>query len=68
YSPNILCNYLYDLASKFNTFYNKCRILPADTTRQVSADFTWRVKLTAATGRVLKTGLNLLGIEAPERM
>ena len=31
YSPNLLCNYLYDLAQKFNTFYNSCRILdPSD--------------------------------------
>lgn len=72
YSPNILCNYLYDLASKFNTFYNKYRILP-ETTREVkSADtsrvYAFRIALTSATGRVLSTGLALLGIQAPEKM
>ncbi len=63
YSPNLLCNYLYDLASKFNTFYNKHRIL--GTTREVEL---FRVLLTKATGQVLKTGLSLLGIQTPERM
>jgi arginyl-tRNA synthetase len=61
YSPNILCNYLYDLASKFNTFYNKHKIIASE-----NEDF--RLKLTEACGNVLKKGLNLLGIEAPDRM
>jgi arginyl-tRNA synthetase len=61
YAPNLICNYLYDLAQKFNLFYNKRRILESD--RQ---DF--RLALTAATGQVLKNGLTLLGIAAPERM
>ena len=61
YSPNILCNYLYDLASKFNTFYSKYRILGSENEG-------FRLALTGAAGSVLKNGLNLLGIEAPERM
>ena len=70
YSPNLLCNYLYDLASKYNTFYNKFRILEdesrkAEEWKSISA---FRVTLTAATGQILKNGLQLLGIQAPERM
>ena len=61
YSPNILCNYLYDLASKFNTFYNKHRILDSDS-------LEFRLGLTASTGQILKNGLKILGIETPEKM
>lgn len=61
YSPNILCNYLYDLASKFNTFYNKHRIIGG-------TNYELRVMITKGVGQVLKNGLNLLGISAPERM
>lgn len=61
YLPNILCNYIYDLAQKFNAFYNKHKIIGSDNE-------TFRLLITEATGQVLKNGLNLLGIEAPERM
>ena len=61
YSPNLVCNYLYDLASKFNTLYNKHKIIGSDNEE-------FRLALTAGTGQVLKNGLKLLGIEAPERM
>jgi len=61
YSPNILCNYLYDLASKFNTFYNKHKIIDG-------GNEGFRVVLTSCVGQVLKTSLGLLGIEAPKRM
>ncbi|HLD92090.1 MAG TPA: arginine--tRNA ligase [Patescibacteria group bacterium] len=61
YSPNVLCTYLYDLASKFNTFYNKHKIIGSE-----NEDF--RILLTFGVGQVLKNGLNLLGIEAPKRM
>lgn len=61
YSPNILCNYLYDLASKFNTLYNAHKIIGAE-----NEDF--RLLLSKSTAQVLKNGLNLLGISAPEKM
>ncbi|HKC04711.1 MAG TPA: arginine--tRNA ligase [Patescibacteria group bacterium] len=61
YSPNLLCNYLYDLASKYNGFYNKCKIIGSD-----NEDF--RLALTSGVGQVLKNGLKLLGIGTPERM
>lgn len=61
YSPNIICNYLYDLASKFNTLYNKHKIVG-------SREEEFRLLLSKSTAQVLKNGLKLLGIEAPERM
>lgn len=61
FSPNLLCNFLFDLAQKFNLFYDKERIIGSE-----SEEF--RLLLTAAVGQVLKNGLKLLGIEAPERM
>jgi arginyl-tRNA synthetase len=61
YSPNLLCNYLYDLAQKYNGFYNKDKIIGGENEG-------FRLALTSATGQVLKNGLKLLGIEAPERM
>jgi arginyl-tRNA synthetase len=63
YSPNLICNYLYSIAQKFNTFYNAHKILVED--KQV---LELRLKLTKATGLIIKSGLNLLGIEAPGRM
>lgn len=61
YSPNVLCTYLYDLAQKFNTFYNKHKIVGSDQEG-------FRFKLTFGVSRVLKSGLSLLGIEAPDSM
>lgn len=61
YSPNLLCNYLYNLASKYNGFYNKHKIIGGE-----NEDF--RLILTSGVGQVLKNGLTILGIKAPERM
>jgi arginyl-tRNA synthetase len=61
YSPNLLCNYLYDLAQKYNGFYNKDKIIGGENEE-------FRLALTAGVGQVLKNGLKILGIEAPERM
>jgi arginyl-tRNA synthetase len=61
FAPNILCNYLFDLAQKFNLFYQKHKILESEKEE-------FRIALTAAVGQVIKKGLNLLGIQAPERM
>ena len=61
FSPNILCNYLYDLAQKYNNFYNLHRVIGSDNE-------AFRLKLTSATGQILKNGLKLLGIETPEKM
>ncbi len=61
FSPNILCSYLFVLASRFNAFYNKHRILE-------SKEKNFRLVLTRASGQVLETGLKLLGVQAPEKM
>jgi arginyl-tRNA synthetase len=64
FAPNILCNYLFDLTQKFNLFYQKHKILQSKIPEQ--RDF--RLELTAGTGQIIKNGLNLLGISAPEKM
>jgi len=61
YSPNLLCNYLYDLAQKYNHFYNSLKIIGSEAEN-------FRLALTLGVGQTLKNGLKLLGIEAPERM
>jgi len=69
FSPNLLCNYLYELAQKFNVFYNKHRILDADSSGKTNKDITdFRLSLTDATGSVIKSGLYLLGIQSPDKM
>ncbi len=64
YKPNLLCTYLFGLAQCFSHFYNNLRVLDAETEEKKSL----RLCLVVATGYVLKHGLNLLGIEVPERM
>jgi len=63
-APNLMCNFLFELAARFNTFYNKHSILSAASDEEKK----FRLTLTAAVGQVLANGLNLLGIEAPEKM
>jgi arginyl-tRNA synthetase len=62
--PHLLCGYLYDLAGLFSSFYEHCPILAAEDqpTRQS------RLRLAALTGRTLKQGLELLGLQTLERM
>ena len=64
FSPNLVCSYLYELAQRFNSFYNQHSILSADNSDLI----VFRLKLTNAVGQVLKNGLELLGIAALERM
>jgi arginyl-tRNA synthetase len=62
--PHRLCTYLFAVASRFATFYDQCHVLKEqDVTLRRS-----RLALADVTGRVLAKGLDLLGIEAPERM
>ncbi len=63
-SPALIANYIYELAREFNQFYHDYTILGEDDKN--IRDF--RLKLSELTGRVLESGLWLLGIEAPERM
>jgi arginyl-tRNA synthetase len=64
FSPNILCNYLFDLCQKFNIFYQKLPIINPG----VIETQEFRLGLTMAVGQIIKNGLYLLGIAAPERM
>ncbi len=63
YSPHLISSFLFDLAQKYNLFYQKVSILSAPKEEK---DF--RVAITAAVAQVLKNGLGLLGIEVLERM
>ncbi|MGI8685096.1 MAG: arginine--tRNA ligase [Acidimicrobiales bacterium] len=62
--PHRLTTYLFELASAFTTFFDQCPVLRADTPEQRAS----RLVLTDLTGRTLRLGLDLLGIEAPDRM
>jgi len=69
YAPNLICNYLFDLAQKYNFFYNRHRILvPVSSSAYNKWLVEFRLELTAATGQIIKNGLTLLGIETPEKM
>ena len=63
YRPNFLCNYLYDLAGHFTRFYENCPVLKSEPGQRAS-----RLALCDLTGRVLKQGLDALGIETVEQM
>lgn len=62
-SPHRLCTHLFDLAQAFTAFYEHCPVLKVDEPVRGS-----RLALCDLTARTLSTGLDLLGIEAPERM
>lgn len=64
YKPASLCGYLYDLAKKFNLFYHECSVANAPNEDLKVA----RLALSFATGEILKKGLELLGIPAPQKM
>jgi len=61
--PNIVANYLYELSSLFSKFYKECPVLSAERTIRDR-----RLLLVDASRQVIRNGLFLLGIEAPERM
>ncbi len=63
YRPNFLCNYLYELAGYFTTFYENCPVLKSAA--EVRAN---RLLLCELTARVLKQGLEVLGIETLDTM
>ena len=62
--PHLLCAYLYDLAGLFSSFYENCPIISAETEQTQQS----RLRLAALTGRTLKQGLELLGLQTLERM
>jgi len=61
--PHRLCTYLFDLATAFTDFYEACPVLQADEPTRGS-----RLALCALVARTLTLGLDLLGIQVPERM
>ena len=63
YRPNFLCNYLFELAGKFTSFYENCPVLKSEGATRDS-----RLALCDLTARVLKQGLETLGIETVEQM
>ncbi|MFJ8811172.1 arginine--tRNA ligase [Streptomyces sp. NPDC102490] len=64
YAPHKLAAYLYQLASLYTTFYDKCPVLKAETPEQVEN----RLFLCDLTARTLHRGMALLGIRTPERL
>lgn len=61
-APHMVAQYILELAQEFNTYYAKIRILDESDHR------SYRIALVRATAHVLKNGLDVLGIKAPERM
>jgi arginyl-tRNA synthetase len=63
FRPNILANFLFELANSFHAFYEACPVLRSDEPLRSS-----RLALCDLAGRVLQRGLDLLGIKVPEKM
>ncbi|MBS7407592.1 MAG: arginine--tRNA ligase, partial [Prevotellamassilia sp.] len=64
YSPSAIASYCYDLVKEYNQFYHDFSILKeTDTAKQA-----FRLVLSKNVAKVVKLGMNLLGIEMPERM
>ena len=64
FKPHSITTYLFEVASQFNQFYRDCPVLPEKESSLRKA----RLSLVNATRIVLKNGLDLLGIIAPEEM
>ena len=64
FNPSLVANFLYELAREFNQFYHDHSILSADSPVKVSQ----RLLLAEVCGQVIESGMELLGIEVPERM
>jgi arginyl-tRNA synthetase len=64
YSPAVVANYCFELGKEFNQFYHDHPILGEEEVSKRDL----RLILSATVGKVIKTGMNLLGIDVPERM
>ena len=63
-SPALLSNYLFNLVKSYNSFYQDSPII-----REENSDLkNFRLQLSIMTSKVLERGMNILGIEMPERM
>jgi len=63
FRPNLLANYLFELAECFHGFYEACPVLKSEGSERAS-----RLALCELTSRVLAHGLSLMGIQCPQRM
>ena len=64
YNPSLVCIYIFNLAKEYNSFLANHSILKADTNEQM----IFRLQISTLVKNVLAKGLNLIGINAPERM
>ncbi len=64
YSPSIIANYTYDLVKEYNQFYHDYSILREEN----EAVKVFRIALSANVAKIIRLGMNLLGIEVPSRM
>ena len=64
YSPALIANYCYELVKEYNQFYQDHSILNEPVTEVRNL----RLIISESTGKIIKTGMHLLGIEVPERM
>lgn len=64
YSPALLANYIYEVARLFSHFWAELPILRAETEAVIQT----RITLSLLAGKIIKRGMNLLGIEVPEKM
>lgn len=64
YSPSVIANYAYELVKEFNRFYHDCSILREENENLRA----FRLLLSRNAAKVIKTAMNLLGIEVPEKM
>lgn len=63
-NPSVICNYIFALAQLFNSFFDKHSVIRAESPEKQQL----RLYLAAMTAKTIRSGLNLLGIEAPEKM
>jgi len=64
FSPNLICNFVFDLAKKYNLFYDLYPILKAEDEKTKN----FRLILTKSVAQIIKNSLSLLGIQTPEKM
>lgn len=64
YAPSVIANYLFELAKEYNQFYHELTILKEDDAKKRSL----RIAISMMTADVIRNGMQLLGIEVPERM
>ncbi|MFZ1304367.1 MAG: arginine--tRNA ligase, partial [Ferruginibacter sp.] len=64
HNPSVIANYVFNLAKTFNSFYSELSVANAETESKKQL----RLKISLLTANILKSGMNLLGINVPERM